>query len=270
MPTGSDHKAALDELYSSSQDPWQYATNPDEVSKYQALINALPAARYKYGLEIGCSVGVFTEMLASRVDRLLAVDISEVALNQARDRLSGTANIEFGQFDLIGDDFDERFDLIICSEVLYYIPPFKRFSTMRKLATWIEPDGVIALVHSTRDYTREWTDIYGEGGGERLHDYFVRVLGHRALVRVQQDGYELVIVEGKSGLGSALSRRASRLHLGALNIYPGTCRIMFRFVRRHPLLHSSAMRIYETRCRLLRRKRVMSPDYEESESARDR
>jgi ubiquinone/menaquinone biosynthesis C-methylase UbiE len=58
--------------------------------------------------------------LAQRCSRLLAADISEKALRQARERCANLHQIEFQQLALPRELPDGGFDLIVLSEVGYY------------------------------------------------------------------------------------------------------------------------------------------------------
>ncbi|MBC7635649.1 MAG: methyltransferase domain-containing protein [Acetobacteraceae bacterium] len=121
MPT---LKAAyFDSLYAGKADPWDFAASPYEAAKYAATLAALPRHCYLSALEIGCSIGVLTAGLASRCDALLAVDIAEAALVQARVRNAGQRHVRFalGQFPDALPANAAGYDLIMLSEVLYYL-----------------------------------------------------------------------------------------------------------------------------------------------------
>jgi hypothetical protein len=72
------------DLYARDADPWKFASSDYERHKYEATLNALPMDRYARGLEVGCSIGVFTSMLAPRCESLVAIDPAERALEEAR------------------------------------------------------------------------------------------------------------------------------------------------------------------------------------------
>jgi predicted TPR repeat methyltransferase len=111
--------AFFDEIYAEDPDPWKFETSEYERAKYDATIEALQGRTFANGLEIGCSIGVLTERLATRVDDLLAIDVAAAALDRARARdLPGVA------FELreVPEEFpDGSYDLIVVSEVLYYL-----------------------------------------------------------------------------------------------------------------------------------------------------
>ena len=77
----------FDGVYAASADPWHFETSEYERAKYAATLAALPNRRYSRAFEIGCSIGVLTELLAPRCDALLAVDVSNAVLQSARQRL---------------------------------------------------------------------------------------------------------------------------------------------------------------------------------------
>ena len=63
-PARSLPTAYFDRKYAFDPDPWGFATSAYEADKYRATLAALPRARYRRALEVGCSIGVLTERLA--------------------------------------------------------------------------------------------------------------------------------------------------------------------------------------------------------------
>lgn len=74
-------------------------------------------------MEAGCSEGRFTALLLSAglVHDVVGVDISEIALTRARARCAGWAGAAFTHANIAYTAPDGPFDLIICSETLYYL-----------------------------------------------------------------------------------------------------------------------------------------------------
>jgi len=101
-------------------DPWAYESDY-EAEKYAQTLAFVPAGIVADALEIACAEGHFTVHLAPRVGRLTAVDISGRALARAQVRCAGHGNITFETLDLNEADIPGPFDLIVCSEVLYYV-----------------------------------------------------------------------------------------------------------------------------------------------------
>jgi SAM-dependent methyltransferase len=137
------------ELYRTNADPWTYAASTYERQKYDATLNALPRARYRSALELGCSVGVFTALLAARCDELVAVDVSEDALAQAAQRCRGTPHVRFAACDLLTDFPAGRFDLVTFCELGFYFGPNDRRQIRDAIAEALFSGGDLVLVHWT-------------------------------------------------------------------------------------------------------------------------
>jgi trans-aconitate methyltransferase len=111
----------FDDLYAGERDPWEFETSAYEQAKYDATLAALPRPRYRRGLEIGCSIGVLTARLAGRCTGLLAIDVSEKALDAARMRCRTLPNVAFENTSVPAEWPAGTFDLIMLSEVVYYL-----------------------------------------------------------------------------------------------------------------------------------------------------
>ena len=66
----------FDEVYRANTAPWSFETSPYEQAKYTDTVAALPKASYESAFEVGCSLGVLTQLLATRCQHLLAVDVA--------------------------------------------------------------------------------------------------------------------------------------------------------------------------------------------------
>jgi SAM-dependent methyltransferase len=143
---GTIDRAYFEALYAADPDPWRFATSDYEREKYAASLAALPDPFYQSGLEVGCSIGVFTRQLATRCRSLLALDLADAALEQAK-RDSHAAHIRFENRSVPDDWPEGKFDLIVLSEVLYYldVPALSRVAEQVHHA--LLPGGVILLVH---------------------------------------------------------------------------------------------------------------------------
>jgi hypothetical protein len=79
----------------------------------------------------------------------MAADISDRALVRAKARCAGQENIEFLRSDLISDPLPANFDLIDCSEVLYYLDDVAQLRAVGgKLRDALAPQGLLLLAHS--------------------------------------------------------------------------------------------------------------------------
>jgi peptidoglycan/xylan/chitin deacetylase (PgdA/CDA1 family)/GT2 family glycosyltransferase len=135
-------------VFAGRADPWDYAA-PYEQLKYEQTLQLLPPGRIGQALELACAEGRFTEQLAPRVGELLATDISEVALVRAAARCAGLPNVRFQQLDLRRDTLLQELDLIVCSEVLYFLPGAKALAAVgRRLADALVPGGHLLSAHT--------------------------------------------------------------------------------------------------------------------------
>jgi cyclopropane fatty-acyl-phospholipid synthase-like methyltransferase len=147
--------AHFERLYSKSRDPWDYESSPYEQGKYRATLEALSGLPGRT-LELGCSIGVFTEMLAPRCDTLLAVDFSRTAVAEARRRLSDKEWVEVERAMLPEQMPEGPFDTIVCSELLYYwSAPIVREGLQRMEASLADGGSIVAVHWLGRDSRHE-------------------------------------------------------------------------------------------------------------------
>ncbi|MEP9380638.1 SAM-dependent methyltransferase [Aquabacter sp. CN5-332] len=146
-PAASLPSAYFETLYSRNPDPWNFETSAYERTKYRATLAALPHTRYAAALEVGCSIGVLTELLAQRCDDLLAVDASERALDRAIRRCRSLTHIRFAQCRVPDEWPQEAFDLILLSEVIYYLDRADVCRLAARVKTSLRQDGHVLLVH---------------------------------------------------------------------------------------------------------------------------
>jgi cyclopropane fatty-acyl-phospholipid synthase-like methyltransferase len=136
----------FERLARDSADPWDYETSDYEQSKYRRTLEFLPEATGAT-LEIGCSIGVFTAMLAPRCASLLAVDFSPTALERARRRLDGADAVEFRRAELPEETPAGPFDTIVAAEVLYYWSPELVREGLKRLEAALAPGGTLLAIH---------------------------------------------------------------------------------------------------------------------------
>lgn len=121
MPPGWS-PARFEALYRASPDPWQLQASWYEQRKRSLVLASLPRARYRSAFEPGCAQGLLTLELAARCERLLASDCAAQALAAARERLRHQPHVRFVQAALPGQWPEGDFDLLVFSELLYYLP----------------------------------------------------------------------------------------------------------------------------------------------------
>jgi predicted TPR repeat methyltransferase len=146
-PTTSVPLTHFDALYRDSSDPWQLASAWYERRKYAITVAALPRAHYRSGLEPGCSIGELTRLLADRCDRLMAFDFADAAVREARASLGNWHNVRVERRSLPAELPGDSYDLIVVSEILYYLSAADLASTVDGLVARLEADGDLIAVH---------------------------------------------------------------------------------------------------------------------------
>ena len=139
----------FERLYWRETDPWNLRSSAYERDKYEATLAALPKPRYCQGLEIACSIGVFTKMLAARCDRLLAVDASREALQRARDWCASAGNVRFERRTIPDEYPAGTFDLTTICEVGYYLDASDLKALVQRVVAHSAPRASVLLVHWT-------------------------------------------------------------------------------------------------------------------------
>jgi hypothetical protein len=134
-------------LYRRNPDPWGYECSPYERDKYAASLAACGPGPFADALELGGSIGVFTLQLAPRCRRLTSVDAAATAVAAARQRLAGEPQVEAVLGELPGAIPDRRFDLVVASEILYYLEPAALTATLERLCARTVRGARLVAVH---------------------------------------------------------------------------------------------------------------------------
>jgi LmbE family N-acetylglucosaminyl deacetylase/SAM-dependent methyltransferase len=138
---------ALEQLHRDEPDPWGVDVRWYEHRKRQLTLAALPRPRFRRGLEVGCSRGALAEELAARCEELVAVDSSPTAVEAARARLSGTPSATVANLTVPAAWPEGRFDLVVVSEVGYFLSPGDLEQLIARIRGCLEPDGTVVLCH---------------------------------------------------------------------------------------------------------------------------
>lgn len=142
-----DAEAVFDALHRSAEDPWRYSDSWYEQRKRSLTLAALPEQKYDAGLEAGCSIGTLSEDLATRCGRLLAVDASGTAVARAAERLARYPGAEARQLTLPEQWPAGSFDLVVVSEMGYYLAPAELEELLARISASISPGGTLLLCH---------------------------------------------------------------------------------------------------------------------------
>jgi cyclopropane fatty-acyl-phospholipid synthase-like methyltransferase len=139
----------FDALYTADPDPWNFSASPYERAKYALTLNAMPKARYRSALEVGCSIGVLTRSLASRCNAVLAIDAAQTPLVEAKRRCADLPGVRFEQMFVPDEWPDGVFELILLSEVIYYLSREDVGRLAARVMRSLPNGGSLILVHWT-------------------------------------------------------------------------------------------------------------------------
>lgn len=198
---GTDY---FDQLYASSPDPWGFATRWYETRKYALTLALLPAERYRDAFEPGCSIGVLTQLLAPRCDRLLACDGAAAAVRGAAARTAQLPNVRLQRAVIPHDWPPGKFDLIVFSEILYYFAGDDLSRVLSLAVAALRSGGTLLTVHwrhPVAEYPRSGDEVHqavaDQAGLARLVDH--REPDFLAEVYIRGDGPPLSVAQA-SGL----------------------------------------------------------------------
>lgn len=137
----------FDSLYADSEDPWDYRHRWYEARKRDLTLAMLPHQRYAQGYEPGCSTGELSRRLAERCDRLLVSDGNASAVATASERLADQGHVEVRHLLLPGAWPQGSFDLIVISEIGYYLGADGLDTLLAQAKRALLPGGVLLGCH---------------------------------------------------------------------------------------------------------------------------
>jgi protein-L-isoaspartate O-methyltransferase len=189
--------AYFDAMYAESGDPWGFTSRWYERRKYALTLAALPRERYRRGFEPGCSIGVLTALLATRCDSLLATDVAPAAVELATERLAAYDGVAVAELAVPQDWPEGSFDLIVLSEIGYYLSADDLELMLDRAVSSLEPGGTLAAVHwrhPVADYPLR---------GDDVHDLLATSPELHRLVRHEESDLILEVFEAEPAMSVA-------------------------------------------------------------------
>ncbi len=137
----------FDQLHAAAADPWRTETSAYEAAKRADTLRALPHPRVPRILDAGCSSGTLTAALAARARNLVAIDAAPHAVARARARCAHLRHVRIMRADIPPRRWlTPPVDVLVLSEVLYYLSASELARLGRWLRRAVRPGGVIILV----------------------------------------------------------------------------------------------------------------------------
>lgn len=177
--------AYFDALFSHSSDPWAMRQRWYEQRKRDLTLAALPQQRYGRGFEAGCANGELSLRLAERCDDLLCCDTSAAAVGLARQRLQAMPHTRVQQARLPERWPPGEFDLIVISEVGYYLDARDLHLLIGKARDALAEDGTLLACH--------WRHAIAEcpHSGDQVHECLHERLHLEHLLRHEEADFLL-------------------------------------------------------------------------------
>lgn len=183
----------FDEVYRAKEDPWNLATSDYERDKYNATLAALPRDNYNSVLEVGCSIGVLTQVLLQKCKNILGVDVADAPVLQARKRLIDYPQATIEKMAVPETFPDENFDLIVMSEVGYFFSFTDLNILAEKIEAHLNVHGQLLMVH--------WIHFVPDFplSGDQVHEFLLNRSGvgqpFKHLYHQRTDDYRLDLFE---------------------------------------------------------------------------
>jgi alkylation response protein AidB-like acyl-CoA dehydrogenase len=178
-----DEALRFERLYAADGDPWDYESSGYEHDKRVDTIAALPARPRRRVLDLGCSNGALTRQLAERCEAVVGAELSARAVDLASER-GLPANVTVVQARFPDEIPPGEFDLIVCSEILYYLSPAELWRAIRWLRGQLET-GATLLAVSWRGHGDE------PMRGDDVHDLLTQELAAWHTLDARRPGYRL-------------------------------------------------------------------------------
>jgi SAM-dependent methyltransferase len=151
-------------------------------------------------LELGCGTGEDAAYFAAGGHEVLAVDFAAFAVNEAKRRHPGKANLSFAMHDLAQpfEQPDGSFDLVYARLSLHYFPDAQTRAIFREVQRLLAPGGLFAFMcKSPAD------PLYGQGAeiepdmfeSDHVRHFFSRRYAEELL----RDGFEVETLREETG-----------------------------------------------------------------------
>ena len=161
----------FEQMFEASDDPWSFRTRWYEKRKRELTLASLPRQRYQRVFEPACANGELSARLAERSDALLCQDMNAKAVGLARQRLSGMQHVRVEQARIPQDWPDGDFDLIVLSEVGYFLDAGEWQQVIEHTLRSLGPVGSVLAchwLHPIEGCSQDGRDVHA-ALAERLH-----------------------------------------------------------------------------------------------------
>jgi SAM-dependent methyltransferase len=143
--------AGFEQKFRENIDPWDYTNSRFEHFKRDVLLRACGHNKHGRALELGCAIGETTRYLVPLCLRLVALDGSATAIAEAKRRVQ-SPYVKFVHAKLPDQMPHGPFDLIVISEIAYYLHLHELARLGKRIAMATACHGKIVLLHHRRHF----------------------------------------------------------------------------------------------------------------------
>jgi 2-polyprenyl-3-methyl-5-hydroxy-6-metoxy-1,4-benzoquinol methylase len=177
LESGTDE--AIKSFYSSRATLTGFLSDPHHYERPRAdwIVAQVSGGRM---LEVGCGDGGMTVLLSPKVERIVALDASEVSLRALKKKGLGNVETRAGLIETV--TFEDQFDWIVLSEVIEHLR--KPALAVKHCFEWLAPGGSLLLTTpnghwESNEHLHEFsldsfTEILVQVGAESIRAGFIR------------------------------------------------------------------------------------------------
>ncbi len=119
---------------------------------YQKVRSLVSGLHFKRIIDIGCNDGSMTSLFLDCADDIIGIDKNEERLRMARDEVKGK-NISFQLLDLEKEEIKGKYDLVIFTDVIYYLNKEAQDKIAENIAKILNDGGLLLTSrHATKGH----------------------------------------------------------------------------------------------------------------------
>ena len=164
--------AGFESKFADNADPWSTWTDPDEATKREAILHALPPGMQGRVLELGAGNGSNSRSLAARALRLDATEATREGTRLVAEAIAARdPRARAIQLAVPATLPRTRYDAIVVAELLYYLDRGPMATLARQVASALRRGGTLVLAHhriTFYDFVQH---------ADRIHEHFLRETG---------------------------------------------------------------------------------------------
>jgi len=123
-----------------------------EGSDYLFILRLLDPKPNERILDLGCGLGRFSYPISKFCAEVIGIDISEYAIQQAKQRYKDIDNLKFICMDVLDIDYKDEFDKILCYHLLEHLTLTEARSVLNRIFKALRQGGLFVLGIPINDF----------------------------------------------------------------------------------------------------------------------